>query len=156
MAKARAIPGFADAASFREAAGRAVHVRADEVFAHAGGVLDTDDTERVHDMRVATRRLRAALELFAVCFPRKEHAELLKEVKRLADVLGERRDPDVSIAGLTRAADGLTATERPGIRFLIAGLRSEQAQANELLATELERVRSTQLHDRLLALAVPA
>ena len=29
------------------------------------GVLDTSDIERVHDMRVATRRLRAALEVFA-------------------------------------------------------------------------------------------
>ena len=34
------------------------------------GVLDVGDIERVHDMRVATRRLRAALEIFGPCFPR--------------------------------------------------------------------------------------
>jgi CHAD domain-containing protein len=153
VARARAIPGFADAESFEDAAGRAVHVRAEEVFAHADGVLDTSDIERVHDMRVATRRLRAALEIFAVCFPRKDHRELLREVKRLADVLGERRDRDVSIAALGRVADGLTANERPGIRHLVAELRSEQEHANELLAGELERIRSAGLRDRLLALA---
>ena len=41
---------------------------------HADGVLDTSDIERVHDMRVATRRLRAVLEVYAPCFPRKRHA----------------------------------------------------------------------------------
>ena len=74
-----------------------VKVRAKEVFAHSDGVLDLDDVERVHDMRVATRRLRAALEIFEPCFPRKRHRKALKKVKALADALGERRDVDVEI-----------------------------------------------------------
>ena len=153
MARARPIPGFADAGSFEDAAGRAVHTRAEEVFEHADGVLDMGDIDRVHDMRVATRRLRAAMEIFAACFPPKVHRELLREVKRLADALGERRARDVSIAELGRVADGLTANERPGIRHLVSELRAEQAEANELLAEELERIRANGLRDRLLALA---
>ena len=153
MARARPIPGFAEAHSFEDAGGRAVRVRTEELFAHAEGVLDTGDIERVHDMRVATRRLRAALEIFAPCFPRKEHHALLREVKRLAGVLGKRRDPDVSVAELERVAAALTANERPGIRHLVAELRSEQAAANDLLAAELERVVAERLHARLLALA---
>ena len=98
MAKARTVPGFAESASFRETAARVVEVRTEEVFEHAEHVLDLTDIERVHDMRVATRRLRAALEIFAVCFPRREHRRLLKEVKSLADALGERRDRDVAMA----------------------------------------------------------
>jgi CHAD domain-containing protein len=116
-------------------------------------VLDTSDIERVHDMRVATRRLRAALEIFAICFPKREHHRLLREVKNLADVLGERRDPDVSILALERVAAGLTAAERPGIRHLIDELRTEQTVANERLAAELERIRDEHLRERLLALA---
>jgi CHAD domain-containing protein len=156
MAKARAIPGFADATSFKNAAGLAVAVRTEEVFAHSDGVLDTADIERVHDMRVATRRLRAAMEIFAACFPKKEHHQLLREVKTLADVLGERRDPDVLVAALDKLADGLTANERPGIRHLVAELRAQQAEANERLAAELRRVASEGLCDRLLALAASA
>ncbi len=79
------------------AAARVVEVRAEEVFEHSDGVLDLDDVERVHDMRVATRRLRAALEIFEACFPRKRHRKALKRVKALADALGERRDLDVEI-----------------------------------------------------------
>ena len=67
-------------------------------------------------MRVATRRLRAALEVFEPCFPKKAHAAVLSEVKELADALGERRDRDVTIGALESFADELTAPDRPGSR----------------------------------------
>jgi CHAD domain-containing protein len=153
MAKARAIPGFAEAGSFGAAAATAVEVRAEEVFEHRDGVLDTRDIERVHDMRVATRRLRAALEIFAVCFPRKQHRALLREVKALADALGERRDRDVAIAALDATARALTATERPGLRQLADDLRAEQAEANEALGRKLDEIDAADLRGRLLALA---
>jgi CHAD domain-containing protein len=152
MAKARPIPGFAEAASFREAALAAVEVRTEEVFEHSEGVLDTKQIERVHDMRVATRRLRAALEIFAVCFPKKEHRRLLKEVKALADALGERRDPDVAIDALDAAARSLTAAERPGLGQLQRELWEEQERANEALARKLAEVEASDLRGRLLAL----
>jgi len=153
MAKARLIPGFAEAGSFAAAAAMAVEVRSEEVFEHRDGVLDMDTIENVHDMRVATRRLRAALEIFAVCFPKKPHRQLLREVKSLADVLGERRDRDVAIASLDSTASALTATERPGIKRLADELRTEQAAANEALARKLDEIDENDLRARLLALA---
>src|SRR4051812_15263422 len=102
MAKAREIPGIAPTTPFRDAAAATVETRADEVFEHSADVLDTGDIERVHDMRVATRRLRAALEVYAAAFPKKPHKAALREVKALADTLGERRDPDVHIEELER------------------------------------------------------
>ena len=72
------------------------------------------DIERVHDMRVASRRLRAVLEIFAVCFPESEYKGVLKDVKALADALGERRDPDVHIAALDALARALTPAQRGG------------------------------------------
>ena len=131
---------------------RVVTVRTEEVFEHADGVLDTSDIERVHDMRVATRRLRAALEIFATCFPKAEHRKVLKDVKRLADALGERRDPDVAIEGLVRVRDALPAADRSGVNGLIAELRERQAGGNEALAAAIERARARGLHERLLAL----
>ena len=156
MAKARDIPGFADSASFREAAVRTVAVRADEVFEHAENVLDTSDIERVHDMRVATRRLRAALEIFAPCFPKAEHRKVLKEVKRLADALGERRDPDVAIESFERVRAALAPADRSGIGSLIDELRARQAGANATLAEAIEHARRAGLHERLVALTAGA
>ncbi|MDX6643357.1 MAG: hypothetical protein QOD76_1319, partial [Solirubrobacteraceae bacterium] len=95
MAKARAIAGLQGQESFRAAAAKVVAARADELFEQADGVLDTHDIERVHDMRVASRRLRAVLEIFGPCFPKELHRGVLHDVKALADALGERRDPDV-------------------------------------------------------------
>ena len=156
MAKGRPIPGFAESSSFREAAARTVEVRAEEVFEHADHVLDVTDIERVHDMRVATRRLRAALEIYATCFPKRDHRSVLKEVKRLADALGERRDRDVAIDGFEKAMAALTQADRPGIASIVGELRAEQAQANEVVAAAIERARADGLRERLLALAAAA
>src|SRR4249919_224695 len=130
---------------YAHAAARIVRVRADELFAHAEGVLDTSDIERVHDMRVATRRLRAVLEIFAPCFPRDLHRDVLRDVKELADALGERRDPDVHIVALDRFGGGVKASSRQGVRLLAARFRTEQAEANEHLAEALRRAEETDL-----------
>ncbi len=148
MAKARDIPGITRDATFRAAAASAVEVRTEEVFSFRDRVLDTDDIEGVHDMRVATRRLRAVLEIFAVCFPKKRHRRLLKRVKRLADVLGERRDPDVMIDRLETIGG-----EVGGVRALQDELRDRQAGANERLARALEEIDRDRLRERLLVLA---
>src|SRR3954471_5338410 len=102
MAKARDIEGLHAGMPFAEAAATTVRVRAEELFEHSEGVLDTSDIERVHDMRVASRRLRAVLEIYAPCFPGGQFKPLLKEVKALADALGARRDPDVLLAQLDK------------------------------------------------------
>ena len=156
MASARDIPGITSDATFREAAASAVEVRSDEVFSFRDRALDVNDIEGVHDMRVATRRLRAVMEIFAVCFPKDQHRRALREVKELADVLGERRDPDVMIDGLEKIALALAPGDRSGIRHLEATLREEQARANERLAELLERIDRYRLRERLVALAAEA
>ncbi len=154
MAKAEeiALEGLA----FREAAARILEVRSREVFDHSGGVLDMDDIERVHAMRVATRRLRAAMEICRPCFPQREFKALLREVKDLADVLGERRDPDVAVEFFKQAAEALPERERPGIEALVAELEAERRAANERLAVALEQIERTGLRERLEELAVAA
>jgi CHAD domain-containing protein len=156
MAKAREIPGLDGELSFREAAARSVETRAQEVFEHAENVLDTGDIERVHDMRVATRRLRAAMEIFEPCFPRNDFRAILREVKALADTLGERRDPDVHIEELERIAAGLTNDDARGIRSLEDELRAQQAAANGALAAKLQHIEETGLRQRLEALVSAA
>ncbi len=131
------------------AAARVVEVRAAEVFEHVGGVLDLKSPERVHDMRVATRRLRAAMEVFQPCFPRKRFRRALKEVKALADALGERRDRDVEIEFLERFAEEVDAGDREGVAALITRLREERLRANDDLAPFIAAERLEKLRRRL-------
>jgi len=156
MARARKIPGLDDSASFGQAAASAVQVRSEEIFSFADGVLDTSNPERVHDMRVATRRLRAALEIFADCFPKSEHRALLREVKLLADALGERRDPDVQIDALEKLGNELGQGVRTGVNGLVAEIRARQTAGNEHVQDALERITEARLEERLAALAEKA
>jgi CHAD domain-containing protein len=93
------------------------------------------------------------MEIFAPVFPKKQHRALLKEVKALADALGERRDPDVAIEAMRAIAAALTAEDRPGIEHLVSELADEQHGANAKLAGVLEEIEENDLRGRLRALA---
>jgi CHAD domain-containing protein len=156
VAKAREIPGLSADDSYAAAAAKIVDVRAQELADHAAGVLDVGDIERVHDMRVATRRLRAALEVFGPCFPAKRLKADLGEVKQLADGLGERRDRDVAIAALEGLVAKMPAPDHAGIESLVDRLRDEQRRANEELARFVDPEGLASLHERLGELVAAA
>jgi CHAD domain-containing protein len=143
MAKAAEID-VAPEEPYALAGARIVRVRTAELFEHDEGVLDTVDIERVHDMRVASRRLRAVLEVFAPCFPKQPYKAALRDVKALADALGERRDPDVHLEAMRAFG---------GVEPLVERLRERQAAGNTLLAVALEAAEASDLRGRLLALA---
>jgi CHAD domain-containing protein len=156
MARPRPIVGITADQPYADAAARIVEVRAAELGEHSGGVLDVGDIERVHDLRVATRRLRAALEIFETCFPGRLLRPALKDVKQLADGLGERRDRDVAIEELERFAAGMPAADRTGIASLVTELRSEQAEANEELAPLVDEERLATIQERLREMVAEA
>lgn len=139
MAKARDVPGLAPEIPLREAAARTIEVRAREVVELQDGVLDVGDIERVHDMRVATRRLRAVLEAFRPTFEPAAFKPAVAEVKALADALGARRDPDVALAAVEAIAHKLPPAARPGIDAFEDELRADQALGNELLSQALSQ-----------------
>ena len=156
MAKSRPIAEIGKDDAFASVAARVVETRTQELVEHSEGVLDLGDIERLHDMRVATRRLRASLEVFQPCFPKKRYKNAHREVKGLADALGERRDRDVTLEELDRFAAGLGAADRPGVRSLAAAVRDEQAEANLRLAPSVTAERVAALAERLLSLAAAA
>jgi CHAD domain-containing protein len=156
VARAREVSGIDCDESFARAAARAIEIRAGEVFEHSDGVLGMEGTEPLHDMRVATRRLRAAMEVFEPCFPRKRRRKALKRVKALADALGERRDRDVAIEFLEGFAAEAPEGDRDSLATMIEGLRQEQREANEALASFVTPKRLKKLQGRLGKLAKAA
>jgi CHAD domain-containing protein len=138
VARPRDVPGLDCDEPFELAAARVIEVRSAEVFDHSAGVLGTEDIEPLHDMRVATRRLRSSLEVFRPCFPRKRFRAVKRPLKELADALGERRDHDVAIEFLAAFAEQAPAGDRGRMEILVAKLREEQREANAALAPLLE------------------
>lgn len=58
------------------------------------------DAEAIHEVRVATRRLRAALRHLARCFRRNQAKLLRRSSSRLANTMGEMRDLDILMQNL--------------------------------------------------------
>ena len=98
------------------------------------GVRTDDDIEHVHRMRVASRRLRAALPLFSECFSEKEYRTWLQEVKKITRALGAARDTDVQIAFLKKFLKAQAALQDPH------RLPGEGAPAADPLALHLHRL----------------
>jgi CHAD domain-containing protein len=139
---------------YADAAAAVIRERTQTVFAHRRkAVLDLGDIEGVHAMRVATRRLRAALEVFEPCLQRKRGARALADVKALAGALGERRDRDVGLDLLTGLLGACAPAERRAVELLIEDLRREQRRANRELGKALDHARRTRLRRRLARLA---
>lgn len=71
-----------------------VGAQIDEMLAHDAGVR-TEEPDAVHQMRSAIRRSRSALSTYRRLFKKKAARDLQAELKRLARILGQARDPEV-------------------------------------------------------------
>ncbi len=92
------------------------------------GVRGAQDIEHIHRMRVASRRLRAALPLFARCYPDKKVHSWLKQIRRITRALGEARDADVQIDRLEDIYRSLPERRYgPGVRRLLLRLKQQRA-----------------------------
>ncbi len=74
----------------------------DAFLGEIDGVRSGRDIEHIHRMRVASRRLRAALPLFKSCFPKEKFRKWMPELQKITRALGDARDTDVQIAFLLR------------------------------------------------------
>ena len=112
------------------------------MLAHEPGVRLGEDPEELHDMRVATRRLRAALKLYSDFLPkRSERYE--RDLRWVAGALGEVRDLDVHLQGLCEESS------RNGevLEQVIALLRDRRVEARRRMLEALDSNR----YERLLA-----
>ena len=135
MAKAWKVKGIAPHKSLRACARRIITHHFRRMMTFKAGAIDGTDIEFVHDMRVASRRLRAAMQNFADCFAlkRKAFRRHLKEIERITSTLGGVRDLDVLIDRFQNDAASLSAEAQAGIEHLIQGFRREQDQRRELM-----------------------
>jgi CHAD domain-containing protein len=95
-----------------------------------------DDIEELHDMRVASRRLRAALAFFADVLPA-DAARLSPELAWLGGEVGSVRDLDVQLHQLESDAD-------------LAPLRALLVEEREHARAELLRALDSPRYDRLV------
>jgi len=105
------------------------------VLWHEAGARLGEDAEPLHDMRVATRRMRAALRLFAEVLPARITDRLRRELRALGQALGRVRDLDVQIAQIESWRSALITVEPAALDPFLDLLRARrQAARGELIA----------------------
>lgn len=108
---------------------------------HMPGALIGKDIEHIHQMRVASRRLRNALEHFKDCFPRKRRAVWEKEIKRITRSLGSARDLDIKIELVNQLyEDSLDAKYKPGYNRLLLRLKQSRSKAQKKVEKTINKL----------------
>jgi CHAD domain-containing protein len=96
-----------------------------------------EDSEGVHDMRVATRRMRAAMSLFREALPVRTQ-RLRDELKWVAGVLGEVRDLDVQLGQLGEWERDMSDEDVAALRPLVESLEHRHAEARAMMLEALD------------------
>lgn len=138
MAKQSKIRGLEPVDTTLDAAVKIIWTLFDDMWCFRDEVLADRDIEAVHDMRVASRRLRTAMQTFRPCFPGKGSRKHFRRIKKLADLLGEVRDRDVLLMEIDSDLQNLEPGERVGIRSLLENLKAERTEHFANLVEMLE------------------
>jgi len=116
------------------------------VLAHETGTRLGEDVEELHDMRVGTRRTRAALALFENALPvRARHVRT--ELGWLAGALGAVRDLDVQLGRVDEWMRDVPEEDRAALADLAVLLGREREEARRNLLVCLDSAR----YERLVA-----
>src|SRR5262245_25243475 len=106
------------------------------IFANAEGAK-SGDVDSLHDMRVATRRLRETLRLFQQYYAPARFRKLSRKARKTTRVLGLPREMDVNLEQLRRVqfAGGLVV--HATCEHLLALFETEQTRLKARMVREL-------------------
>jgi CHAD domain-containing protein len=97
-----------------------------------------EDIEALHDMRVATRRMRAAFQVFAEYYEPKAVAPYQKGLKRTGRALGAVRDLDVFRERTQAYLDTLPPSQQGGLEDFLSVLELQRETARERMIAYLD------------------
>jgi hypothetical protein len=135
--------------SFRETMRALIAERWQAVWEAIPAALEGTDIEGVHDVRVASRRLRAAMDVAAPAFSGKWYKPLQRTAKEITGALGEVRDRDVLLEALRADRSVAPLAEHPGIDRLIERAECERAAARVDMERYLRQLLDGQLRNEL-------
>lgn len=125
MAKPAKIPGLRPRVPFRAAARRIIAAKYAEMQSFVPGTKAGDE-EALHDMRIASKRLREAICVTRGAFPQRRYRGARQAVNELNDALGLVRDSDVFLAWLDELAPDLSPQEAAAAARVRAAVDQER------------------------------
>lgn len=138
--------GDPDSAHLRYILGRQL----DTILSRDPGVRLGGERDDVHQMRVATRRLRSVLRAARPLLSPKWEEPLREKLKWLGRQLGEARDLDVQMAYFKRQTGGVKPPERAAFERFLDYLQQKRSKVQQRLVSQLRRRRYVALINRLI------
>jgi len=121
-----------------EAGRKVIHFHFGRMLYHEPGTRLGEDPEALHDMRVATRRMRAAFQLFAPYYEAKTIKPLGRALRRTGRTLGAVRDLDVLLGKAHAHAASLPAEQADGLAPLLADWQARREVARRQMLDYLD------------------
>jgi CHAD domain-containing protein len=128
--------------------------RAENFFQQLDNTLKTFQLDSIHDLRVASRRLREGLALFAPCYPPKNIDKLSQRVKDVTRLLGKIRNDDEAILFFSGLKLEVSPSHKGDLEMIITAFQSNREMELDKLESGLKATasRSTrELFNRVIA-----
>ena len=125
--------------------------RLGEMQSWRDAALDWTDPEGVHSMRVASRRLRSTLRDFTPYLHKRRLGGATKQLKNLADALGEVRDHDVAIIALEELKTQTPPELSAALNQFIETRTGVREQARKDLTAAIETAELKHLETKFVA-----
>ena len=143
MAKARVITGLDPQAPGGRNARIMVRERLADMYSYARYATSPDNTQGLHDLRIAAKRVRYTLEVFEEFLPEASQG-FVEELAKLQDELGALHDSEVMLALLRLSLDE-AGTERSETR---RSTKSKALLSPEMASNILDPARTSALSEK--------
>jgi CHAD domain-containing protein/transposase len=134
---AKRSPGVEPDDTLSEAGRKVLGYHYAQMVLHEAGTRLGEDIEELHDMRVATRRMRAAFEVFRDAFEPKAVKPHLKGLRATGRALGRVRDLDVFMEKAQQYLDTIPQEQRSGLEPLLILWENERQDDREKMMEHL-------------------
>jgi CHAD domain-containing protein len=145
MAKAKEIVGIECDAAASEVVPRVLASRLEEMCLLRKAALDFRDPEGVHDMRVASRRMRSTIRDFAPHLRKTGIGAATTHLREIAHRLGAVRDYDVAIIAFEKLQKKVKPEISSGLQRIIEDQKAKLDPARKELAQALNYKKLAQL-----------
>lgn len=124
-----------------------LHERGDELFRCWERVLKAFAPEDVHDLRVASRRLREGLALFAPCYGTDTVKQLDRRIRKVTRLLGEMRNTDEAVLFFNDLAGELHPEELGALEPFVSRLCKGRKREARRIESGLRKMDVAELKD---------
>lgn len=140
MAKAWKIPYFNPDQELNICLRKILRTRFNEMYSYEKGTIEAADIEYLHDMRVSSRRVQAALKIFRDAFSRKKFNAIYSQLRTAIRALGEVRHYDVLIDMLNEFRKKLADKDKKAFDLLIIRQNTIREQKRKVLLITLKQL----------------